>query len=208
MILIMRYPERHKAETRARIVTAAAAALRRDGLTGVSIPALMKRVGLTHGGFYGHFPDRDALVAEAIGAAANETAERVFGAPVALAETLQRYLSPGHVAHPEQGCVVAALGAEGVHQPARVRAAFARVACGLLALVDAKLHANPPTGHPEPRPSDRPAGAPTAVPREAPGDDALRLAAVMVGAVVLARLVDDEALAQRILDAARTAPAA
>jgi TetR/AcrR family transcriptional repressor of nem operon len=185
MMTIMRYPDGHKAETRERIVRAAAGALRRVGVAGVSIPELMRKAGLTHGGFYGYFRDRDALVAEAIAAGASETAQAVFADELSLAESLGRYLSPRHVAHPEHGCVVAALGSEGFHQPRAVRRAFAEVAHGLLALVDKKVHP----------------GATT----RTPSDDALRIAASMVGAVVLARLVDDEELAGRILRAARAA---
>jgi len=181
---IMRYPDRHKAETRERIVHAAAAALRRGGLSGVSIPALMKRVGLTHGGFYGYFRDRDALVAEAIAHAGSETASSVFSDQLSLGEMLRLYLSEPHVAHPEHGCVVAALGAEGGERAPSVRRAFAEVARGLLSLVEKKLHPK------------RAAGAPS--------DAALRLTATMVGAVVLARLVDDAELAARILKVARS----
>jgi TetR/AcrR family transcriptional regulator, transcriptional repressor for nem operon len=187
MMHIMRYPESHKAEVRERIVRAAAVALRREGLAGVSIPALMKEVGLTHGGFYGHFRDRDALVAEAVAWAAAETSDGVFSDERSLEEALELYLSEGHVTHPEQGCVVAALGSEGVHQPAPVKKAFSGVARGLLSLVQRKLH---------PRTTTR-----------APTDDALRLAATMVGAVVLARLVDDPSLARRLLAAARASHA-
>jgi TetR/AcrR family transcriptional repressor of nem operon len=183
MLRIMRYPDSHKAEVRERIVRSAAAALRRAGLASVSIPALMKEAGLTHGGFYGHFQSRDALVAEAVAEAAEETAKRAFADDRSLADVLGVYLSEGHVAHPEQGCVVAALGTEGPHQPAPVREAFAGVARGLLGLVERKLH---PVGR-----------------TRVPSDDALRLAATMVGAVVLARLVGDAPLAQRILAAAR-----
>lgn len=185
MMTIMRYPESHKAEVRERIVRAAASALRHKGLSGVSVPALMKEAGLTHGGFYGYFSDRDALVAEAVLSAASDTATGVFAEGVPLGETLRKYLSEGHVAHPEQGCVVAALGSEGAHQSAPVRHAFAEVARGLLRLVEKKL-----------RPKQK---APT------PSDDALRLASTMVGAIVLARLVDDPSLSERILHAARAA---
>jgi TetR/AcrR family transcriptional repressor of nem operon len=89
---------------------------------------------------------------------------------------------------PEQGCVIAALGTEARGRPGLVRRAFARSARGLLARVETKLHP-----HAEPG---------------ALSDAALRLASTMVGAVVLARLVDDPALASRILDAARGEPAA
>ncbi len=180
----MRYPEGHKESVRARIVARASRALRRRGLTGVSVPALMKEAGLTHGAFYGHFKDRDALLAAAVEFAGQESAERVLGPGTPDAESmLAAYCSPEHAAHPEGGCVLAALGTEAAHQPAPVRRAFASTARGFLGLVQAKLH---PTRRSQP-----------------PADDALATAARMVGAVVLARLVQDEALATRILAAAR-----
>jgi len=185
MMTDMRYPDSHKAEVRERIVRSAAAALRRAGIASVSIPALMKEVGLTHGGFYGHFRDKDALVAEAISQAADENARCIFADDHSLEDALGVYLSDAHVAHPERGCVFAALGTEGVHQPAPVREAFAGAARGFLGLVARKLH---------------PDAGPCA-----PTDDALRLAATIVGAVVLARLVGDAPLARRILEAARPA---
>jgi TetR/AcrR family transcriptional repressor of nem operon len=179
----MRYPEGHKDAMRARIVEAASRALRRDGLDAVSIPALMKSVGLTHGGFYVHFRDRDELVAEAVAFAANETVERIFaGDDGPVDEWLRAYVSEGHAAHPALGCVLAALGTEAPRQSATVRRSFAEAAGALLRQVQRKLH---PTSK-----------------RAAPADDALVLASRMVGAVVLARLVRDEALAKRILAAA------
>jgi TetR/AcrR family transcriptional repressor of nem operon len=183
MMAVMRYPEGHKEAVRERIVLAASRALRGRGLDGVSIPALMKQVGLTHGGFYAHFADRDELVAAAVAAAAGETAEAVFSDDVPLAETLRRYLSTHHMEHPAEGCVLAALGTDGARQPPRVRGAFAEVARGFLRLVERKVH---------------PDGDPAAL-----SDEALRRAAMMVGAVVLARLVRGPELAQRILSAAR-----
>ncbi len=69
----MRYPDGHKEEVRASIVASAARTLRKKGLAGLSIPALMKEAGLTHGGFYLHFHNRDELVAEAVMAAAEGT---------------------------------------------------------------------------------------------------------------------------------------
>jgi TetR/AcrR family transcriptional repressor of nem operon len=185
MMGIMRYPEGHKEAVKDRIIQAASRALRRHGLEGVSIPALMKDAGMTHGGFYTHFKNRDELVAEAVLRAANETAEGVFSDALPLQETLGRYLSTGHLEHPEQGCVLAALGTDGVRQPPRVRRAFAEVALGFLRLTERKLH---------------PGGKADTL-----SDEALARAAMMVGAVVLGRLVRDEALAERILAAARKA---
>lgn len=179
----MRYPEGHKEAIRARIVKATSHALRRSGLAGVSIPKLMKQVGLTHGGFYTHFRDRDELVTEAVRFAAAETGTGVFEASRSVEAMLEAYLSDGHFKHPEQGCVLAALGTEASHQGPPVRRTFAEVARGFLRLVETRLH-------------------PTSAPGEL-SEEALRLAARMIGALVLARLVRDEALAARILAAAR-----
>lgn len=185
MMLVMRYAVGHKQAVRERILQAAAAELRCKGLSGIGIPALMQRAGLTHGAFYAHFPSRDTLVAEAIRTAAAASAAGPLADAHSLEECLAAYLAPEHLSHPERGCVIAALGGEGARQPAPVRAAFAEAVRGLLASIERKLH---------PRP------APPA-PYPAPSDEALRLVSAMVGAVLLARLVDDPALAQRLLAA-------
>lgn len=184
----MRYPADHRTVVRDRIVAAAARALREKGLDGVSVPALMRHAGLTHGGFYHHFPDRDTLVAEAVARAAAETGAAVFeGNADDRDAALAAYLSPEHVASPGDGCVLAALGAEAAHaESPRVRGAFATAARGFLAYVQRLV-------------------APAS--RRRPDDDALVLSAQMIGAVVLARMVDDPALAARILRAVRRASA-
>ena len=183
----MRYPENHNQTVRAKIVAAASHALRREGLEGVSIPSLMKKVGLTHGGFYVHFRNRDELVAEAVRFAAAATAAQVLDGDHATVETmLQTYLSSEHAAHPGEGCVLAALGAEATRQHGIVRRSFREIAQGVVGYVQKRLH-------------------PGAT-RARVSDDALVLASRMIGAVVLARLVEDPALSERILAAARSAP--
>jgi len=172
---------------RARIVEKAARALRRDGLAALSIPALMKQAGLTHGGFYGYFQSREQLVAEAVHWGAQQMAARVFAAkqPGDILAAADAYLSLAHAKHPEIGCVIAALGTEGRQQPTAVRRAFSSAARELLGLVDGQLRS----------PND---------PSSEPSDDALRIAAQLVGAVVLARLLDEPALSKRVLEAARS----
>lgn len=176
----MRYPDGHAEVVRTRIIEAASRALRSTGLDAVSIPKLMKLVGLTHGGFYVHFRDRDDLVAEAVAHAAKDSA---FSSDATADEAFGKYLSKDHVAHPECGCVIAALGFEGARQDGRVGRAFAEAARGLLRRVELKLHPKADRG--------------------TMSDDALAAASRIVGAVVLARLVRDEALAKRLLESAR-----
>ena len=176
----MRYPEGHKEAVRERIVRVTAKALRKEGPLGISIPGLMKKAGLTHGAFYVHFKKRDDLLAAAVNFAADATAEGLFRAAPDLSSALDRYLSAEHVKHPEGGCVVAALGADAPREKASVRKAFHRAAHGLLMLVEEKRGR-----------------------AKSPSDESIRIACQMVGAVTLARMVDDPALEARILKAAR-----
>jgi TetR/AcrR family transcriptional repressor of nem operon len=177
----MRYPDGHKENVGARIVEAAARAFRQQGIDGLSIPDLMKLAGLTHGGFYNHFKDRDDLITKAVVHAAGESV--LAGERAGAGGRFDAYLSTQHARHPEHGCVVAALGAEGARQTGGVRRAFAEIGRGFLRQVEKRLH-----------------------PRATKGelsDEALATASRIVGAVMLARLVDDDALAERILDAAK-----
>jgi TetR/AcrR family transcriptional repressor of nem operon len=177
----MRYAEGHKEEVRATIVAAAARALRKSGLHGIGIPALMKEVGLTHGGFYAHFDNRDELVAEAVLHAGEQTIG-VFGDDRSLRDVVATYLQPAHRLHPEEGCVLAALGTEAPRQSSIVRRAFGEAARTLVRRMEAKLH---------PRTKKKDVH-----------DDTLVALATLVGALVVSRMLDDEQ-GGRMLDAAR-----
>ena len=52
---------------RTQILDAAARLFRQRGFDDVTVADVMKDAGLTHGAFYGHFPSKEALVAEAVG---------------------------------------------------------------------------------------------------------------------------------------------
>ena len=124
------WPSDHKSLTRRRIVETAAQAYRQSGVDGISTAEIMKRAGLTHGGFYAHFSSKDALVAEALATARADTLSEygkvATSAPanqklLAIAET---YLSSRHREHPETGCPIAALGSELPRQSPPVREKF------------------------------------------------------------------------------------
>jgi TetR/AcrR family transcriptional repressor of nem operon len=120
----------HKERTRARILDEAAKALREHGHEGVGVAALMKLAGLTHGGFYAHFKDRDDLVAAAV--------ERMFVDSKAmvsrylgdnsprdgLVALIEYYLSGGHRDRIATGCPIAALSSEAVRFPAAAKERF------------------------------------------------------------------------------------
>lgn len=105
-----------KAESRERIIAEAAQQIRRDGLESVSVGSLMKSVGLTHGGFYGHFDSRSALLAEALQRALSDGEARAKansgGGTRPLTAIARSYLSRSHRDARESGCAIAALASD------------------------------------------------------------------------------------------------
>jgi len=190
----MPYSKAHKANTRARIVQAAARTFREQGLGGARIPEVMRQAGLTHGGFYAHFENKDALAAEACLASANESVERLVRRAArtspddAVRTIIERYLSVQHRDNPASGCMIASLAGEVVHSPAVVRAAFTHGLTDYVAQLGTYLPtvATDNSGNPDQQ-----------------TDEALVLLAGMAGALQLARAVSDPGLSERILDAAR-----
>ena len=123
---------RSKDVTHDRIVDAAARAIRRSGYHGAGVADIMKDAGLTHGGFYAHFPSREAMLAEAADRAGGESVammERIAASlppERALEAMMQAYLSETHVKEIETGCATAALASEMPRQSAEVRRAATR----------------------------------------------------------------------------------
>jgi TetR/AcrR family transcriptional repressor of nem operon len=128
----MRYSEGHKASTRSGIVQTASREFRRKGASAVSVADIMKAEGLTHGGFYRHFKDKDALLIESVETALREVSDQLCEMTAnsvgseALKHLITFYLSEAHLEHPERGCAFAALGAELARYPKRCRAPIAR----------------------------------------------------------------------------------
>jgi len=61
-----RYPAEHKQATRARILAASDRLLKREGVAGASVDAVMRAAGLTVGGFYAHFASKEDLARQAL----------------------------------------------------------------------------------------------------------------------------------------------
>ncbi len=78
----------------------------------------MGEAGLTHGGFYAHFVDKDALVTAAVEAAMAEGRAawtdglETLSPEQAYRRIVGRYLSGSHRDAPERGCPMAALAGE------------------------------------------------------------------------------------------------
>lgn len=175
--------------THERIVEVASRALRRQGYNGVGVADVMKQSGLTHGGFYAHFPSRDAMLAEAIAHAGQDSAQRLSTrirasmelGHSALRAIIETYLSEAHLREVEGGCVVAALGSEMHRQNPLLLEKSAERVNGLINMV---LQALPSNGSKE---------------------QAMVIASTLVGTLQLARVLGDNTQGHGLLAATRRA---
>jgi TetR/AcrR family transcriptional repressor of nem operon len=175
--------------THERIVEVASRCLRRNGYAGVGVADVMKQAGLTHGGFYAHFPSREALLAEALVQAGRDSSalmgrrisQRQARGQSALRALVESYLSDTHVLGVEGGCVVAALGSEMHRQTPELLEPAAERVRGLFAMVQRAL---PEGGSPE---------------------QAMVIASTLVGALQLARTLGVNSQGKALLAAARSA---
>jgi TetR/AcrR family transcriptional repressor of nem operon len=182
----MRVTREKAAENRANIIEAASRLFRERGIDGVGLDAVMAAAGLTHGGFYRHFRSKDDLAAAAIAYGQQLSAGRQDQAGT-LHDLVGSYLTRAHIANPGEGCTVAALGTDVGRQGPELRAHFTthfrRSITRVASLVRGRTEA-------------------------ARRQQALAVLAQLIGAVVLARAVDDPALVDEILAASRAAAGA
>jgi TetR/AcrR family transcriptional repressor of nem operon len=177
-VFSVRVSREQMAQNRQRILDHASRLFRERGFEAVSVAEVMKAAGLTHGGFYGHFASKNDLIAQAVmhAMAADTVGGSEFGA------YLKAYLSPAHRDDPAGGCPVASLASDSRHQDGAAREAMAE---GLGAQIDRIARTLP------------------ALPAGERRRAAIGSWAAMVGAVILARAVDDPALSNAVLDETR-----
>jgi TetR/AcrR family transcriptional repressor of nem operon len=148
----------------------------------------MREADLTHGGFYAHFPSKDAFLTEALkeilGQSADKRRQLTEGLSPreALDAYIDYYVSAAHRDHSGSGCPLVALNSELPRQSKRFRAAFDE---GVKGLTDwlAQLLAGASIADPEKR--------------------AAAMLSAMVGAVSLARAVTDKDLSDELLKTAK-----
>jgi TetR/AcrR family transcriptional regulator, transcriptional repressor for nem operon len=128
--VMVRYDQGHRERTRQAIVEAASRLMRDRGFTEASVANVMKAVGLTHGGFYAHFPDKTAMLAAAMEKAFVESPKN-FAAMARIADATgdvgviaRHYLADNRVGDVASGCPAAALVSEVHRQDAAVQSAF------------------------------------------------------------------------------------
>ena len=179
----MRVTREQAAANREEILNVAGKLFRERGFDGIGVADIMKQAGLTHGGFYGHFGSKEDLAAEITARVLGPEGwpERIIGRPnPSLADVVRKYLTPRHREDVGDGCLFAALGSDVVRQPRSVRRAFteglARRIKDLQELLPGRSAAR--------------------------RQKAVATMAGLVGALMLARAVDDPTLSNEILHAA------
>ncbi len=134
-----------KQTSRQRIVEAAARRMRARGVKGAGVSDVMRAAGLTHGGFYAHFPSKAELVAEAFSAAMQTNRARWFAGlddaddATWLEQVVHRYLSRPHRDASAEGCPLPALSAEVSRESGVVRAAYETELRNSVAALESRL---------------------------------------------------------------------
>ncbi|MCD1267139.1 TetR family transcriptional regulator [Shinella sumterensis] len=170
---------------REAVINAASRLFREHGFDGIGLKDLMKGAGLTQGGFYKQFESKDDLAALASRRAMESATRRWSSVAASSNDPLQAvvdlYLSAGHRGETGDGCPLVALGSDAARQSPEVRTPFQDGIKAHLQVLEELI------------PND---GAPEAA------EKAMVVLSLMVGAVTLSRVMTDEAMSDRVLEAA------
>lgn len=173
-------------ENRQQVIETSSRLFREKGFDGVGVSTLMQAAGLTHGGFYKQFESKDDLIAKATKAALDQTAQRMSSfigkdKRASLEKAVGLYLSGEHRNGVAEGCAFAALGPDVARHGPEARRVMQRGIEDQLEFLESLVGT-------EGENSDR--------------EEAIAIMATMVGALVLARAVEDTTLSSEILESA------
>lgn len=177
----MKVSKEKVAEHRRAILDSAGRLFRARGFDDVSVADVMKEAGLTHGAFYGYFASKDALIVEAMGAA---LAPDPAASRKSVAAFADGYLSPRHRDHRDNACPFSSLGTEASRGSGALRHAMTASLRDTL---------------------DRFTAEARGTTAEEKRRNAIAAWTSMVGAILLARIADDDKLSKEILREARAA---
>jgi TetR/AcrR family transcriptional regulator, transcriptional repressor for nem operon len=174
----MRVSREEAARNREKVVQTASRKFRDHGYDGIGVAGLMEAAGLTHGGFYKQFEDKEALIVEATAHALASNLEKwrevvanTNGDPCRA--LLEWYLQKGHLKYVADGCTYAALAAEVPRHGPELRRAFEHGLEEALSCLTAEMQDKNGS-------DDR--------------TEAIRTLSQMVGTLILARAVNSRAL--------------
>jgi len=178
----MRVSKEQAGKNRERILKAASRLMREHGISGVGVDALTEAAGMTHGSLYSQFGSKERLVEEAV-AYAIAAKEQEVPEALALSDYVSEYLSTAHRDMPGSGCPLAALCCEMSRQSSGVRQRFTAGVRGMVGQLGSRMGFG--------------------LNQRQRDDKALATVAALVGALVLARAVNDPKLSDDILRATR-----
>ena len=178
----MRVSKEKAAENREKILEAASRLMRERGIAGVGVDALTEAAGMTHGSLYSQFGSKERLTEEAV-AYAIAAKEREVPEAFALGNYVSEYLSAAHRDRPGSGCVLAALCSEMPRQNSGVRQRFTAGLRSMIGRLSGKMGSG--------------------LKQRQRDEAALATVASLVGAIMLARAVNDTKLSDDILRATR-----
>ncbi len=190
----MPYSKAHKQQVRKHITETARILFNRYGYHKVTIDQVMQGAGLTRGGFYNHFSSKDELFAEAVdGFLMGRGAQWRSAAGIdarqpdvdAARQMIDSYLSGTHLEDLDGQCPMIALPSDVARSQPAVKAAYQKLLEGMVYLFETSLSQQQ---------TDRPA--------DETRQQALSLAALCVGGMILARTLPDSALAEEVQRAA------
>ncbi|MFK8020577.1 MAG: TetR/AcrR family transcriptional regulator [Pseudomonadales bacterium] len=195
----MPYSSEHKQQTRASIIESARVLFNQHGFDSVTIDMVMNSAGLTRGGFYNHFNNKEELHSEAVssflmGRGAQWRAEAGVNASEINAEAaqqmLQSYLSDEHLEDIEGQCPLIALASDAARSGPAVKASYQQLLEAMVGLYDSSLG----------KAGDERANTKTSAGKLR--KQALTLAALSVGGMILARTLPNSELASEVRKAA------
>ncbi len=186
----MPYNAEHKAKSHAKIVESARILFNRHGFQDVTIDMVMKKAGLTRGGFYNHFKSKEALYQAAVSSflmgrgaewrkdagvdPANPTDEMTR-------QMIESYLSVDHFGDLDGQCPMIALPSDIARSNPQVQTAYQQLLSAMVGMFENGLAATPDNAR----------------------QKALSLAALCVGGMILARTLPDSSLASEVRIAAQ-----
>jgi TetR/AcrR family transcriptional repressor of nem operon len=183
----MRYPASETAKKHEKILKEAARLFRERGFDGAGVAEIMEAAALTHGAFYAHFTSKGALETEAVERAFAQSNNRIYALVTNTSDAkrafLDSYLSGAHRNHPQNGCPMAALGPE-IARNSAARKPFTQ---GVKHVLDGMV--------------SRFRWKHKGIARR----NAIHILSAAVGALILARAVDDPLFSDEILESVRDA---
>jgi TetR/AcrR family transcriptional regulator, transcriptional repressor for nem operon len=181
----MPYPKEHRTEVKQKIIQSARSLFNRHGFDAVSVDQIMSGAGLTRGGFYSYFQSKSDLYAEVLSCFFTDPKwkSRWEGVEVDLTakdvgtQVVHAYLSRQHFEDVENSCPMVALPGDVTRSGESAKLAFQTIFAAMVSVLERSLTQSHPRN-----------------------TRAQAIAALCIGGMVVARAMQDRALADQLRD--------